>query len=62
VKVTGFAHVPPVPPLVLNVAVTDREAVIDSTQLPVPVQEPLQPANADPLAAAAVSVTEVPLA
>jgi hypothetical protein len=57
VNVIGFAHT--VLPLVLNVAVTLRAAVIDSTQLPVPVQAPLQPANVEPLAAAAVSVTEV---
>ena len=62
VNVTGLAQVPPVPPLVLNVAVTEREAVIDSTQLPVPVHAPLQPANVEPLAAVAVNVTEVPLA
>ena len=62
VNVIGLAQVPPVPPLVLKVAVTLRAAVIDNTQLPVPEHEPLQPANVDPLAAAAVSVTDVPLA
>ena len=62
VNVTGLAQVPPVPPLVLNVAVTLREAVIDSTQLPVPEHEPLHPANVEPLAAVAVRVTDVPLA
>jgi hypothetical protein len=46
----------------LNVAVTARAAVMDSVQPPVPVHAPLQPANVEPLAAAAVSVTEVPLA
>ena len=46
----------------LNVAVTARAAVIDTAQVPVPVQAPLQPAKVEPLAAAAVSVTEVPLA
>jgi hypothetical protein len=46
----------------LNVAVTLRAAVIDVVQTPVPVHAPLQPANVEPLAAAAVSVTEVPLA
>jgi hypothetical protein len=61
VNVTGFAHVVPVP-VVLNVAVTARAAVIDNAQVPVPVHAPLQPANVEPLAAAAVSVTEVPLA
>ena len=62
VNVTGLAQVEPVPPLVLNVAVTLRAAVIDVTQVPVPVQMPLHPANVEPLAAAAVSVTDVPLA
>jgi hypothetical protein len=60
VKVTGLAHVVPVP-VVLNVAVTLRAAVIDSVQV-VPVHAPLQPANVEPVAAAAVSVTDVPLA
>jgi hypothetical protein len=44
----------------LNVAVTARAAVIETVQLLVPVQAPLQPANVEPLAAAAVSVTEAP--
>ncbi len=48
--------------LALNVAVTDRAAVIDTVQVPVPVQAPLQPAKLEPLAAEAVRVTEVPLA
>jgi len=48
--------------LVLNVAVTDWAAVIETVQVPVPVQAPLQPAKVEPLAAAAVRVTEVPLA
>jgi len=61
VNVTGLVHVVPVPP-VLNVAVTLRAAVIEVVQVPVPVQAPLQPANVEPLDAAAVSVTEVPLA
>ena len=40
---------------------TDRAAVIDTVQvLLVPEQDPLQPAKDEPLAAAAVSVTEVP--
>jgi hypothetical protein len=46
----------------LNVAVTARAAVIDVVQAPVPVHAPLQPANVEPLAATAVSVTDVPLA
>lgn len=61
VNVTGFAHIVPVP-LVLKVAVTLRAAVIDNAQVPVPVHAPLQPPNVEPLAAAAESVTEVPLA
>jgi len=60
-NVTGLAQVPPVP-VVLNVAVTARAAVIDSAQVPVPVHAPLQPAKVEPLAATAVSVTAVPLA
>ena len=62
VNVTGLAQVVPVPPVVLNVAVTLRAAVIDVTHVPVPVQMPLHPVNVEPLAAAAVSVTDVPLA
>src|SRR5262252_506471 len=46
----------------LKVAVTDCAAVIETVQVPVPVQAPLQPAKVEPLAAAAVRVTEVPLA
>jgi hypothetical protein len=46
----------------LNVAVTARAAVMDTVQVPVPVHAPLHPANVEPLVAAAVSVTEVPLA
>jgi hypothetical protein len=61
VNVTGLAQVVPVPET-LNVAVTLRAAVIEVVQPPVPVQAPLQPANVEPLAAAAVSVTDVPLA
>ena len=62
VKVTGLAQVPPVPPLELKVAVTFRATVIDNTHDPVPVHAPLQPANVEPVAAAAVSVTDVPVA
>ena len=61
VNVIGLAHVPPPPPLELNVAVTLRAAVIASTQLPVPLHDPLQPANVEPLAAAPVSVNDVPV-
>src|SRR5262245_55864809 len=54
---------PPLPPpLVLNVAVTERACVIDTVQPAVPVQAPLQPANVEPAAAVAVSVTLVPFA
>jgi hypothetical protein len=60
VNVIALAQVPPVP-LVLNVAVTARAAVIDNTQVPVPVHAPLQPANVESLAAAPASVTDVPL-
>jgi hypothetical protein len=59
----------PVPPFVavsakvwgLNVAVTDFAAVIVTTQEPVPVHAPLQPANVEPAVAVGVSVTDVPL-
>jgi hypothetical protein len=45
-----------------NVAVTLRAAVMATVQVvEVPEQAPLQPVNVDPAAAAAVSVTEVPL-
>ena len=47
---------------VLNVAVTDCAALIATVHVAVPVQPPLQPANVEPLAADAVSVTDVPLA
>jgi hypothetical protein len=46
----------------LNVAVTDRAAVIETVQALVPLHAPLQPANVEPPAAAAMSVTDVPLA
>jgi hypothetical protein len=46
---------------VLKVAVTERACVIDTVQVLVPEHAPLQPANVAPLAADAVSVTEVPL-
>jgi hypothetical protein len=60
VNVMGLEQVLPVPD-VLNVAVTLRAVVIDTAQVPVPAHAPLQPANVEPLAAAAASVTEVPL-
>src|SRR5262245_61282716 len=46
----------------LKVAVTARAAVIDTEQVEVPEHAPLQPANVEPLAAAAVRVTDAPLA
>ena len=48
--------------VVLNVAVTDRAAVIDTVHVPVPVQPPLHPPNVEPLAADAVNVTDVAFA
>lgn len=45
----------------VKVAVTLFALVIERMQLPVPVHAPDQPAKADPAAAAAVSVTDVPL-
>ena len=45
----------------LNVAVTLRAAVIDTVHEAVPLHAPLHPPNVEPPAAAAVSVTEVPL-
>ena len=48
--------------LPLKVAVTDRAALIVTVQVVlVVVQLPLHPPNVDPLAAAAVSTTTVPL-
>jgi hypothetical protein len=44
----------------LNVAVTDLAASIVTVHPPVPVQSPDQPANSEPTAAVAVSVTDVP--
>ena len=57
-RVTATANVE----AVLNVAVTARAAVIDTVQVLVPEHAPLQPAKLAPLPAAAVNVTEVPLA
>jgi len=45
-----------------NVAVTLCAALIVTLQVPVPVQPPLQPANSEPAAGAAVNVTAAPLA
>ena len=57
-NVTGLAQVPPVPPEGSNVAVTERAWFIVSTQPLVPVHAPFQPMNVEPLAGAAVSVTD----
>jgi hypothetical protein len=46
----------------LKVAVTVRAALIVTVQPPVPLHAPLQPANVEPEAALAVSVTRVPVA
>src|SRR5579864_6314695 len=48
-------------PPVLKVAVTDLAAVMVTEHVPVPVQAPLHPANVEPDAGEAVSVTAVPL-
>ena len=45
----------------VKVAVTDWAALIVTTQAPVPVHAPVQPVKVEPAAAAAVSVTDVPL-
>jgi hypothetical protein len=44
----------------LKVAVTARAAVMETVQVPAPVQAPLQPAKVAPVPATAFSVTEVP--
>ena len=44
----------------VNVAVTDRAAVIETTQELVPVQAPDQPVNVEPNDGVGVSVTDVP--
>ena len=51
----------PLLPPVVNVAVTDLASVIETTQLPVPVQAPDQPPKVEPRLALAVRVTVVPL-
>src|SRR5262245_19823227 len=57
----ALAQVVP-PPLVWKAAVTDLACVMDTVQVPVPEQAPLQPAKVEPDAAAAVSVALVPFA
>src|SRR5688500_16444554 len=47
-------------PVELNVAVTDRAAVMERVHVPVPLHAPLHPAKVDPLAGAAVRVTLTP--
>src|SRR5438445_622860 len=46
----------------MNVAATERAAVMVTTQFPVPVHAPLQPASTHPAAGTTASVTAVPLA
>ena len=46
----------------VKVAVTLLAALILTTQLPVPVQAPLQPVKVEPVVGVAVRVTLVPLA
>src|ERR1700741_730092 len=59
VNVIGLAQgPPPAPPLVLNTTVTERDAVIGNTHVPVPLHGALQPAKIEPLAGVAVSVTD----
>jgi hypothetical protein len=45
----------------VKVAVTERAAVIDTVQAPMPVHAPAQPPKVEPLAAAGVRVTDAPL-
>lgn len=49
------------PPLELNVAVTALAALMVTEQVPVPEQAPVHPVNVEPVPAAAVKVTTVPL-
>ena len=56
--VTVSVKVPP--PEVVNVAVTDRAWVIDTTHEPAPVHAPVHPEKVEPAAGAAVNVTDVP--
>ncbi len=49
------------PVLPVNVAVTLRPRLMVTVHVPVPVQAPLQPVKVEPVAAAAVRVTLVPV-
>jgi hypothetical protein len=44
-----------------KLAVTDRAALIDTVQFPVPLQAPLQPVKVDPAAGVGVRVTRRPI-
>jgi hypothetical protein len=46
--------------MVVNVAVTERDVVIDTTHVPAPVHAPDHPENTEPTAASADSTTDVP--
>jgi len=46
--------------IVVNLALTDLAAFIETTQLAVPVQAPLHPSKTLPLAAEALRVTVAP--
>ena len=46
----------------VNVAVTDRGVVIDTTHVLVPVHAPDHPVNTEPTVASAASTTDVPFA
>ena len=61
-KVAGVSVAVPPPPLVVKVAVTVWAALMVTEHEPVPVQAPDQPAKVEPVPAAAVRVTTVPLA
>ena len=56
-----ITSIPLLPLLTLKVAPTVVSASIVTLHVPLPVQPPVHPPNDDPVAAAAVSVTAVPL-
>src|SRR5262245_48038290 len=62
IRPCAFTRKTALPTTVLKVAVTVRACVMATVQPAVPVQAPLQPANVEPVAAEAVSVTLVPFA